>query len=378
MKLIIQKTRLDVAVKSVCRVINTKNTLPILDNIMFNVDEEQKKATLTGSDNEMWLRYEVELDECEGGGTFCVDADMLRAALANLKEQPLTILATTEDDMRFIVKHETGETQMPMLTADEYPICETFVEKATTWVLKSDAVRRALKRSLWATDTIDLRPIMNGVCFDKTDEALNIVTSDGRALVRNEVAYGGDKGSFVMPKKAAKMLADLLDGSGNVDVLFDERHAAFSNGTMTLVFRNIEGRYPNYMSVFPVAKPYNLQANTMEWLKAARNVSNFSSANTRMVKLSISTDQQMTLTGECIDLSIVATDKIGISYAGDIDMSIGVKADLLIEALSHIAEPRVRMDFVDPTRALTITPEEPMYEGENVTMLLMPMMLNEG
>jgi DNA polymerase-3 subunit beta len=155
-------------------------------------------------------------------------------------------------------------------------------------VLKSDAVRRALKRSLWATDTTDLRPTMNGVCFDKTDEALNIVTSNGCALVRNEVAYEGKKGSFVMPKKAAKMLADLLDGIDDVDVLFDERHAAFSNGTMTLVFRNIEGRYPNYMSVFPVAKPYNLQANTMEWLKAARNVSNFSSANTRMVKLSIS------------------------------------------------------------------------------------------
>ena len=96
MKLIVSKTAIEMAVKNICRVINPKNALPILGDILCMVDEQQQTITMTGSDSEAWLHYKVQLQECEGGGSFCIGADLLRDALAELSEQPVTILATFE------------------------------------------------------------------------------------------------------------------------------------------------------------------------------------------------------------------------------------------------------------------------------------------
>ena len=105
MKLIISKTALEMAVKNICRVINTKNALPILGDVLCMVDEQQQTITMTGSDTEAWLTYQLALQGCEGGGRFCIGADLLRDALSELPEQPVTILATTESDMKFRLQH---------------------------------------------------------------------------------------------------------------------------------------------------------------------------------------------------------------------------------------------------------------------------------
>ena len=85
MKFIISKTALEMAVKNICRVINPKNALPILTDILCMVDEERKTITMTGSDSEAWLTYQLQLQECEGGGPVCIGADLLRDALVALK-----------------------------------------------------------------------------------------------------------------------------------------------------------------------------------------------------------------------------------------------------------------------------------------------------
>ena len=95
------------------------------------------------------------------------------------------------------------------------------------------------------------------------------------------------------------------------------------------------------------------------------------------MKLEISSDQRMTLYGEDFDFSTEANDRIGIDYSGAKDMTLGVKADSIIDELSRIIEPTVTIHFTDHSRAVTITPDNPLYQGEEITMLLMPMMVNE-
>lgn len=90
MKLQISKTAMEMAVKNICRVINAKNALPILGDVLCMVDEQQQTITLTGSDTEAWLTYRLALQGCEGGGRFCIGADLLRDALSELPEQPVT------------------------------------------------------------------------------------------------------------------------------------------------------------------------------------------------------------------------------------------------------------------------------------------------
>ena len=379
MKLIVSKTAIEMAVKNICRVINAKNALPILGDILCMVDEQQKTITMTGSDSEAWLHYKVQLQECEGGGSFCIGADLLRDALAELSEQPVTILATTESDMKFRLQHESGETELPLEASDEYPTPRWFeAGERTEWTLQTGMVKRVLKRSMFATANDDLRPVMNGVYFDQVDGTLNVVASNGHVLIRNEEQVEQTSGAFIMTKKAANLLPTLLDtGDEECKVEFDERLVSIECGLMTFVFLMVNGKYPNYMSVIPQDAPYSLQADRAALLKAVRNVAHFTNSSSRMVRLDISSNQNMTLYGEDFDFSTQANDRIDIDYDDAKDMTIGVKADSIIDELSRIVEPTVCIHFTDPSRAVTIVPVDPLYQGEEITMLLMPMMVND-
>ena len=377
MKLIISKTALEMAVKNICRVINPKNALPILTDILCMVDEERKTITMTGSDAEAWLTYQLPLRECEGGGPFCIGADLLRDALSELSEQPVTILATTESDMKFRLQHESGETVLPLESADEYPTPRHIDSTVNEWTLESGMLKRVLKRSMFATANDDLRPVMNGVYFDQQDGVLNVVASDGHVLIRNAEEVDNLPDSFIMTKKAANLLPTLMDGDDEVVMAFDDRAVRVEQGLMSFTFLMIEGKYTNYMSVIPQDAPYSLTADRQALLKALRNVAHFANNSSRLVKLTMLSNQTMELRGEDYDFSTEATDRIGIDYPAGRDMTLGVKADNIIDELSRIIEPQVTIHFTDPSRAVTITPVDPLYQGEEITMLLMPMLVND-
>ena len=377
MKFIISKTALEMAVKNICRVINPKNALPILADILCMVDEERKTITMTGSDSEAWLTYQLQLQECEGGGPFCIGADLLRDALAELSEQPLTILATTESDNRFTLRHESGTTVLPLELSDEYPTPRRIDSTVNEWTLESGMLKRVLKRSMLATANGDLRPIMNGVYFDQQEGVLNVVASNGHVLIRNAEEVDNLPDSFIMTKKAANLLPTLMDGDDEVVMAFDDRAVRVEQGPMSFTFLMVEGKYPNYMSVIPQDAPYSLTADRQALLKALRNVAHFTNDSSRLVKLTMLSNQTMELRGEDFDFSTEATDRIGIDYPAGRDMTLGVKADSIIDELSRIIEPKVTMRFTDPSRAVTIQPIDPLYQGEEITMLLMPMLVNE-
>ena len=230
---------------------------------------------------------------------------------------------------------------------------------------------------MFATANDDLRPVMNGVYFDQVDGYLNIVASNGHVLIRNAEQVENTDGAFIMTKKAANLLPTLLDGDDECKVEFDERAVEFEQGLMSFVFLMVDGKYPNYMSVIPQDSPYSLKADRQALLKAVRNVAHFTNNSSRLVKLEISSNQRMTLYGEDFDFSTLANDRIDIDYSDAKDMTIGVKADSIIDELSRIVEKTVSIHFTDPSRAVTIVPVDPLYQGEEITMLLMPMLVNE-
>ena len=376
MKIIIAKKRLEMAVKNICRVINKKNALPILDDILCMADEPKKRLTLTGSDGETWLHYQVELDECDASGAFCVSADLMKKALAELKDQPLTIDADLTNE-KMVLKHESGFTQLPMMDHNEYPTPTWHNDVTTEWTLDCAMLSRVMKRSVSFVADDEMRPIMCGVLFEQTKQALNIVASDGHVLIRNAEQVDAPLGSFIMPKKVARLLPKVIAGSDDIKVEFGERLASFQQGAVTIVFRIIEGTYPKYMKVIPENPPHHLTADRQRMLAAMRNVANFTMTKSRMVKMAIGSDQTMTLYGEDWDISAAANDRIAIEYPEAHPMNIGVKADTIIKLLSMVPEPSVDIHFTDPSRAITITPVDPIYEGEELTMLIMPMMLDD-
>jgi DNA polymerase-3 subunit beta len=183
----------------------------------------------------------------------------------------------------------------------------------------------------------------------------------------------------MVPKKAAVVMLGIMgDLDGKDDILFhvDERQVQMDSDNISLTFRTPEGKYPNYESVMPVAKPYFLDADRLSLIQAIKNVSPFASGASNMVTLHIE-QQKLTIYGNDQDFSTSATDSLDIeTNLQDGYMNIGVKASTMVESLSRLAESKVEVAFSEPSRAITISPLDPYVSDETITMLVMPMTLN--
>lgn len=379
MKIIVQKSSLEDAVKNLCKVINPKNALPILGDILFDVNEKAKIARLTASDAEVIMTREIRLSECEGGGKFCVDATRLKDALGGLSEQPVTILATTESDQRFTIQHSSGETYFPLEGADEYPMPTEEKYNETLNGLIGEVMRDAMKRSLWATADDDLRPVMNGVSFALVDGNLDIVASDGHALVKSQYHIEVDEkrcGSFIMPKKVAKILGDISEEGDYVDIAWNDHWGHIKLTEMGITFRLIEGKYPNYNAIIPKDQPLWAKVDRNRLLNGLHKVIPFTTDNqgAKMVRMHFDVGI-MRLSGEDYDFSTGATDSMVIDYKGD-TIEIGVSGSRLKTILQKIGGQEVCISMRDYSHAIVIEPSE-QEEAYDVLMLAMPMMLND-
>ena len=377
MKLIVNKALLGEAANLLARVINPKNALPILGDVLFDV--KNNEVTLTASDSEVTMSTTIGLDTMEGEGRFCVSADQLRASLSELTDEKVTIIATTESDNKFTLQHQSGETYFPIDNADEYPLpkSETLPEPVS---LEGIQVREALKRSLWATATDDLRPIMNGVCFALKDGWLDVVASDGHVLVKSHInAIKGakitDEFRFIIPKKAANILSGVLSGDP-VKVSWNEHSCRMEFWPYTLDMRLVEGKYPNYDAIIPTDQPLTAIVPRAFALCSLKKVLPFSpdSQGSHLLRMSLTKDR-LKLTAEDFDFAKGSHDSFYVDYP-HAEIEIGVSGSRLAAILSKLSGSEMQMGMTDASRAITFEPNEQDEDCE-VLMLTMPMLLNE-
>ena len=192
---------------------------------------------------------------------------------------------------------------------------------------------------------------------------------------KNYASKGTEKAAFILPKKPANLLKNVLPKEVNeVSIDFDDRNAIFTLENYRMVCRLIEGRYPNYNSVIPQNNPYKIIIDRLVMLSALRRVSVFSSQASSLIKLRLQKNQ-IVISTQDIDFSTSAEETLSCEYAGN-PMSIGFKAPFLIDILNNISGQDIIIELADPSRAGVIVPAE-QEENEELLMLLMPMMLND-
>lgn len=356
------------------KVINSKNGMPILDCFLFEVANSQ--LTITASDSENVLQTTMSLDYAEGEGKFAVNNRTILDAVKELPEQPLTIDVETST---YIIKviYQNGIYNFTAQNADEYPIVQRMSEGCTSLVLPSITLAESISRALFATAQEELRPVMNGIYFDLTPEALAFVASDGHKLVRNKnyKIQTEQPRSFIMPKKPATLLKNIL-GKDESDVIirFDDRNAEIIFTDSVLSCRLIEGRYPNYNSVIPQNNPYQLTIDRKTFIGALRRVLPFASESSQLVRLHIE-NGKVEVSSEDIDFATSAKEEVTCDYSGN-SMNIGFKGPSLTEILNNLSSEEVTLQLADPSRPCLIVPVE-QPENEDVLMLIMPMLLND-
>ena len=374
MKFDVSSSALLARLQSAGKVIASKSTLPILDNFLFQLQDN--KLTITASDAETRLVTSVDVINVEGEGLFAVPAKMLLEPLKKLPEQPLTF-SINDDNLEIFIYFENGEYNFIGQKGDTYPQPKPLGETTVTLSMESRILLNGVNRTLFATADDELRPVMNGIYFDIQAENLTFAASDGHKLVRlrNNTVQSEGRASFIMPKKPANLLKSLLAKNADiVKIQFDENSAHITTDSFQMICRLIEGRYPNYNSVIPQDNPNQLTIDRSSLLYALERVIVFSNPASSLVKLQLSNDL-IVITAQDIDFSTSAEEKINCQYSG-MDMSIGFKGTFLIEILTNIDASEVVLSLADPSRSGVITPSQD-EENEELLMLLMPMVLND-
>ncbi|MBQ2436300.1 MAG: DNA polymerase III subunit beta [Bacteroidaceae bacterium] len=374
MKFVVSSAALYSHLQAIGRVINSKSTLPILDCFLFNLEANQ--LSITASDNETTLDTRLEVVESDGNYQFAIPSKTLLDAIKELPEQPITFdinPATNE----VAIQYMNGKYALMGQSADEYPMAALMGENAVSFSIEADTLLTGINRTIFATADDELRPVMNGIYFDIFTDYVTLVASDGHKLVRYKLmnVKGEEKAAFILPKKPAALLKNLLaKEAGEIKVSFDDRNATFEMPSHRMVCRLIEGRYPNYNSVIPQNNPFRITIDRVAMLSALRRVSVFSSQSSSLIKLRMAAGELL-ISAQDIDFSTSAEEKLACSYEGN-PMSIGFKATFLMDILSNINGQDVNIEVSDPSRAGVLTPSE-QSEAEELLMLLMPMMLND-
>lgn len=374
MKFTLSSTALSNKLFALAKVINSKNSLPVLADFVFKT--EGNVLFITTSDGENTMSTTLELSECDANDSFAIENHNLLEAVKGFSEQPLTFDVDNNSKNVKII-YQNGQFSLPIDEADNFPKPQTLSDMAPSISLSSALLVENITRSVFATAQDELRPVMNGIYFCISSEGLVVVATDGHKLVRNRIfdIKSEQESSFILPKKPALLLKNMLAKDDSiVSMKFDNANAEVVFGDTRLVCRLIEGRYPNYKSVIPQNNPNTMTIDRDTLLGALKRVQPFANDTSKLVRFRID-NHVLQLDAEDFDFSKTATERMSCEYDGT-PMSIGFKGNSFIEVLNNIEESEVALKLSDPSRAGIVVPSV-QQENQDLLMLLMPMLLND-
>ncbi|MBQ2540386.1 MAG: DNA polymerase III subunit beta [Paludibacteraceae bacterium] len=374
MKFNVSSSKLFAQLQAVSRVIMAKNSLAILEDVLF--DLKGNVLTLTASDGETTIRTSLEVEDAQGEGKVASGAKLLLDTLKEFSEQPLSF-DIDEQNYGVNITSSNGAYSFVGVAGQEYPEMPAEEADVNRFSMPAQALLDAINKTIFCTADDELRPVMNGILFDLNEQQLTMVATDAHRLVRyiNYAVKGVTPQSFILPKKPATILRAILGKEEEeAQIRFGQKNARFNFGRTEIVCRQIEGRFPNYNAVIPQNNQNEVTVDRQTIVNACKRVAVFANSGTSLLKLALS-ENCIKISAQDIDFSTSAEETIACNYSG-MPMAIGFKAPFFIEILQAVASNDVLIRLADPARAGLILPSEEQ-ENQELLMLLMPMLLND-
>jgi DNA polymerase III subunit beta len=374
MKFIVSSSVLLKNLQLISGVINPSNTLPILDDFLF--DMEDKTLTVTASDLYTTMSVKVALDMAEDPGKVAIPARLLLETLKTFADVPITI---TIDKSTLAIELLTGDGKFKLTghRSDEFPE-RPKLENPSKINIKSEILKNGFNKTLFATGNDEMRPMFSGVYCELSPDDITFVATDAHKLVRYKRTDASSTvtSAFILPKKPLNQLKNALPEDADVVLQFDQVNAFFEYGNVNLICRLIEGKYPNYDAVIPKENPNVLTIERAPFISALRRVSLYANQSTNQIRLKIS-GKELTLSSEDIDFANEAKERLTCSYEGE-DMEIGFNSKFLQEMVNNMGAVTLRLEMSAPNRAGILLPVDRDNEHEDILMLVMPVMLSQN
>jgi DNA polymerase III subunit beta len=374
MKFIVSSTLLLKNLQAILGVINTSNTLPILDDFLFGLKDEE--LTITSSDLETTMSVSLKPDKALETGSIAIPAKILVDTLKTFPDIPVSFNINEETLMVELSAGE-GKYKLSGHKSEEYPRTP-LLEETTSIDLNSGVLAHAINKTLFATGNDELRLVLSGVFCELSPDDVTFVATDAHKLVRYKRmdAKSADSVSFILPKKPLNLLKNILASQEvPVKIEYNPTNAFFSFNNINLVCRLIDGKYPNYDAVIPTENPNKMVIDRISLLTSIRRVAIFANQSTHQIRFKVS-GKELVLSAEDVDFSNEAKERLTCSYEGD-DIEIGFNSKFLMEMLNNIDTDEVRLEMSAPNRAGILLPVNNENKDEDILMLVMPVMLNK-
>lgn len=373
MKFIISSSTLLKQLQSLSGVLGTNNSLPILEDFLFDIAEGEITVYASDLENTMSIRIQAEAKE---PGRVAIPGKLLLETLKSFPDHPLTF-TIDPDNFGIEIASGYGKYKLTGHDADEYPRIPE-VDDSHKFQMDASIMYSGINKTIFATGNDDLRPVMSGVFVQIGPENITMVATDSHRLVRyrRTDVKSEEEASFILPKKPLNLLKNLLGyAHGVVEIFLTEKNAAFKFDNVRLICRLIEGKYPNYEAVIPRESPFQLNMQRQDLMNSIRRVAIFSSKSTSQVKLNIQ-GAELQVSAEDIDFASSATERLTCQYDGE-DMEIAFNSRFISEMLSNLDTDRITLNMSAPNRPGILLPDvDTADKDEDLLMLVMPVMLN--
>ncbi len=353
MEFTIAKSELSGGLTATQGIVEKRNTMPILSNVLLEAEGEN--LCLIATDLEIGVRLEVPA-KIKDKGRLTVPARKLYDLVRELPDQDIKIKSL--DNNRIEISVGKFRSQIAGLAAEEFPNLPSY-EDGKFFSIESAVLREMLDRTVYAVSTDETRYNLNGIYMEKAEggKKLRFVATDGHRLALVDRAIEGlgkawgDR-SLIVPRKAIAELRKLLDHHDKIDLSFQKNHGIAKAGNTLILMQLIDGEFPKYDQVIPQHTDKEVILGRAPLLQAIRRVALVSDDRSHMVRLSLAKGS-LTLEADSQGVG-EASEEMPAQYGGA-ELTIGFNGRYLTDALSSLKSSDVKMSFIDEVNPAILT-----------------------
>lgn len=367
MKFTINREALLKPLQLVAGVVERRQTLPVLSNVLMVVDGDQ--LSLTGTDLEVELVGRVALEEVVEAGEITVPARKLMDICKSLPES--AVIEIHQDDQRVKLKAGRSRFTLSTLPANEFPSIEEEAG-SVSFTIGQSRLRRLIDRTSFAMAQQDVRYYLNGMLLEVSQNCLRAVATDGHRLAMCSVDADinqQEKHQVIVPRKGILEMARLLtEGEESVHITLGANHIRAKTGDFMFTSKLVDGKFPDYDRVIPKGGTKIIVGDRQELRQAFQRASILSNEKYRGIRMILSDGQLKVIANNPEQEE--AEEELNLAYHGDA-MEIGFNVSYLLDVLSVLSGESIKMTLADPNSSALLEESE---SGDS-TYVVMPMRL---
>jgi DNA polymerase-3 subunit beta len=348
MKLTAEREKLLVPLQAVIGVVERRQTMPVLANVLLGVGQGRLSITATDLEVELVATTEVTVQQ---GGDITVPGRKLLDILRALPEK--TGVTITVEGEKLVIRAGRSRFSLSTLPATEFPVIDDINSQQTVQITRKDLLR-LLEKTHFSMAQQDVRYYLNGMLLEIEGQTLRAVATDGHRLALCEASLAGKAESeqqVIVPRKGVLELQRVLTEEGSADIAIGTNHVRAQIGDVRFTSKLIDGRFPEYSRVIPAAAAAPIRADRDILRQALQRTAILSNEKYRGIRVTVKKNM-ITVQAHNPEQE-EAEEEIEVAYTGG-DLEVGFNVNYLLDALAAIDGQEVELGLTDSNSSCLI------------------------